>query len=65
LKGLIDANVDYVVLEQLGYSSTARYLYPAIQKHPECFTPVMHLENPDTYLLQFDRDKAQAAIGNP
>ena len=45
--------VKYVILEQLGYSSTYRYLYPAITAHPERFKPVWHLENPDTYLFEF------------
>ena len=34
IKELVKDNVDFVILEQLGYSSTARYLYPAIQKNP-------------------------------
>ena len=42
IKGLIDSNVEYVVLEQLGFSSTARYLYPAIQKNPDLFPIAMH-----------------------
>ncbi|MDR1161914.1 MAG: phospholipid carrier-dependent glycosyltransferase [Tannerellaceae bacterium] len=63
LKGLIDTKTDYVVLEQLGYSSTPRYLYPAIQSHPELFPIVMHLPNPDTYLLKFEREKAIAKLG--
>jgi hypothetical protein len=58
IRGLIQSKTDYVVLEQLGYSSTGRYLYPAIQKHPELFVQVMHLEAPDTYLFQFNRGKA-------
>ncbi len=58
IKGLIDSNVEYVVLEQLGFSSTARYLYPAIQKNPDLFPIAMHLKNPDTYLLKFDKEKA-------
>ncbi|MDR1202774.1 MAG: phospholipid carrier-dependent glycosyltransferase [Tannerellaceae bacterium] len=58
IKGLIDSKTDYVVFEQLGYSSTARYLYPAIQNNPELFPIVMHLPNPDTYLLKFEREKA-------
>jgi hypothetical protein len=62
LRGLIDGDVEYVVLEQLGYSSTSRYLYPAIQKHPDCFTAVMHLPDPDTYLLKFNKDKALEAV---
>ncbi|MDR0995219.1 MAG: hypothetical protein LBL81_02895 [Tannerella sp.] len=65
LKGLLDAKVQYVVLEQLGYSSTSRYLYPAIQKHPACFQVVMHLANPDTYLLKFDRGQAAKEINLP
>lgn len=58
IRGLVDSNVGYVVLEQLGFSSTARYLYPAIQKNPDLFPIVMHLKNPDTYLLKFDKGKA-------
>ncbi|MDR0412758.1 MAG: phospholipid carrier-dependent glycosyltransferase [Dysgonamonadaceae bacterium] len=58
IKDLIRSKADYVVLEQLGYSSTFLYLYPAVQNHPELFTPVMSLKNPDTYLLRFDREQA-------
>lgn len=61
---LIRNKVDYVVLEQLGYSSTFRYLYPAIEKHQELFAPVMHLPNPDTYLLKFDRETAAIKMNN-
>jgi hypothetical protein len=62
LRSLVLSKTDYVVLEQLGYSSTSRYLFPAIQKHPDLFELVMHLPNPDTYLLKFNIEKAQAAI---
>ncbi|MFR9165658.1 MAG: ArnT family glycosyltransferase [Dysgonomonas sp.] len=58
IQGLIDNKVDFVVLEQLGYSSTFRYLYPAIQKHQELFAPIYYLPNPDTYLLKFEREQA-------
>jgi len=58
IQGLIDSKVDYVVLEQLGYSSTPRYLYPAITKHEDLFAPAMYIPNPDTYLLKFDREAA-------
>jgi len=62
VKGLIDSNVDYVVLEQLGYSSTYRYLYPAIEKYPDLFVPTLYLPNPDTYLLRFEKEKASSLI---
>lgn len=63
IKGLIDSKADYVVLEQLGYSSTHRYLYPAIMKNQELFLPVFQLQNPDTYLLKFDREGAIQKFG--
>lgn len=56
---MVSKNADYVVLEQLGYSSTGLYLYPAIEKYMDLFHVVWHLPNPDTYLLQFDREGAR------
>ncbi|MFQ5750795.1 MAG: hypothetical protein ACE5HI_02260, partial [bacterium] len=53
IEGLKQNDVDYVVLEQLGFGSTYRYLYPAIKKNPGLFPVVFHLKNPDTYLLKF------------
>ena len=48
-------NVDYVIIEQLGFSSTAKYLVPAVQKNPDKFDMILHMQNPDTYLLKFKR----------
>lgn len=53
LADLEKRKVDYVVLEQLGYSSTYRYLLPAIQNNPDRFERALHLPDPDTYLLRF------------
>lgn len=58
LSGMIKQNVDYVILEQLGYSSTVRYLYPVIKKHGDLFKNISHFKKPDTYLFQFNRKKA-------
>ena len=46
-------NTNYVVFDQLGYSDTNRYLYPAIKRYPEKFKIIKHLKNPDTYLMKF------------
>lgn len=54
IESLQRKQTSYVVLEQLGYSSTGRYLYPAIQRYPEKFKTFLHLKDPDTYLLEFD-----------
>jgi hypothetical protein len=53
IKDLEKRNASYVVIEQLGYGSTARYLMPAIQKNLPRFQIVKQLKNPDTYLLKF------------
>ena len=46
-------STDYVVLEQLGFASTKRYLFPAIKRYPEKFKILKHLKNPDTYFMRF------------
>lgn len=53
IEDLKKRNVKYVVVEQLGYSSTNRYLVPAVNKNKFNFRSVLHLKNPDTYLLKF------------
>ena len=58
IKDLVNKKVDYVILEQLGYGSTFRYLLPAIQQYPNLFPIFWQLQNPDTYLLKFERQKA-------
>ena len=44
--------VDYVVVDQLGFSSTPRFLVPAIQQYPERFQIVWQQPNPDTFVLR-------------
>lgn len=46
-------NVDYVVVEQLGYSSTSKYLVPAIDRYPNKFKVIKELKHPNTYLMKF------------
>ena len=41
-----DNSVDYVILEQLGYHSTEKYLFPAVQKYEPYFPRVLHINNP-------------------
>ena len=56
---MVDKKVDYVILDNLGYSSTYLYLYPAIQTYPQFFPQaVMHYENTHQYMLRFDRERA-------
>jgi hypothetical protein len=62
IRDLLKKKVDFVVLEQLGYGSTGRYLYPAIIKNQELFPLAMHLTNPDTYLLYFEKEKAKQKL---
>lgn len=64
IKELVNNNVDLVVIDQLGYSSTARYLVPAINANGELFKNIQKLEKPDTYLLQFDRNRADEKLNS-
>lgn len=61
---LVKKNVDLVVVDALGYSSTYRYLIPAIQQYPQLFPrALMYYENTRTYLLTFDREGAITELG--
>ena len=65
VRDLIDKKVDYVVLEQLGYGSTVRYLYPAVRAYPEWFPVVYASPSPETYLLRFEREAARQKLMAP
>lgn len=55
----IDKKVDYLVLEKLGYSSVYLYMRPAVEKNMELFEVVFSQENPNTFLLKFNIEKAR------
>ena len=63
IRGLIASNVDYVVLDQMGYAATSKYLYPAIMKNQELFDVVAEFRKPQTYLIKFDRAAAAQKFG--
>jgi hypothetical protein len=52
LEDLKKKNVSYVVVENLGFGSTGRYLVPAIQKNESKFKIVQQL--PQAYLFKFN-----------
>jgi len=57
---LVENNVDYVVYDILGYSSTELYLYPAIEKHPDLFVTKISPKQGQfgNFLFYFDRKAA-------
>lgn len=54
---LRDRNVKFVIIDQLGFSSTPRYLVPALQKNKELFTVVYKTPKPENFVLQM-RDES-------
>lgn len=61
---LVSKNVDFVVLDALGYSSTYRYLFPAVQQYPQLFPKVLvHYPDTHTYLVSFDSQRAKRELG--
>ena len=57
IKDLRDKKVKYVVLEQLGYSSTLRYLFPVFRDQPYLFEIEKQIEKPNTYLVRLLEEK--------
>ena len=53
IEQLKDSKATHVILDQLGFSSTSRYLYPAIRKYPYKFKRIHKAENTDTFVLEF------------
>ena len=53
LDDLRQNRVDYVVVDRLGYSSTIRYLVPAVQAHVEMFSVIHTIKDPDTWLVKY------------
>lgn len=51
VRNMKEEQVTHVVVDKLGYSSTNRYLVPAVQKYPYKFKTVVKIG--DTHLLQF------------
>ncbi|MDP6040195.1 MAG: hypothetical protein QGG64_16715, partial [Candidatus Latescibacteria bacterium] len=45
--------ITIVVVDQIGYSQTGRFLIPAIQAHESRFELIHTVKNPDTYILKF------------
>lgn len=46
--------VDYVVIDQV-YGNTIKYLLPVVQQNRDRFEMVLHLKNPDTFLLKLKK----------
>jgi branched-subunit amino acid transport protein AzlD len=53
IENLAKTKAQYVVVDQLGFTSTSRYLVPAIQKKENLFEVIYATEEPQTYLLKF------------
>ncbi len=53
IKDLEKKGVDYVVMEQLGFTSTERYLLPAIKSNIKRFPEILKYKDPDTFLFKF------------
>jgi hypothetical protein len=52
----LDTNgVTHIIIDQLGYAQTGRYLVPAIQDNPEKFQVLNLSPKPETYVLQYNR----------
>lgn len=58
VRGFVKDKVDYVILDDFGFSTTTMYLKPAIEKYQSLFHVLVTKEKTATVLYSFDRDKA-------
>ncbi len=61
IRDMVKKKADYVILDQIGFSSTPRYLYPAIKNNPELFELVERTKL--SYLFKFKREEAAKKVG--
>lgn len=57
IRGIEESKADFVIVEQLGFGSTPRYLVPAINKFPDRFQVAFFLDRPPTYVLRFIKSR--------
>lgn len=64
IRKMISDNVDYVIIDALGFASTKLYLVPAILEYIDFFDVLIAKEETSTFLLLFKRaDAAQQLSG--
>ena len=54
LADLQQGRATHIVLDQLQFSSTSRYLIPTIERHRDQFSYVHHIPDPDTFILRVE-----------
>ena len=55
-----ERGITHVVIDQLGYAQTGRFLVPAIQDNPEKFQIIKQTIAPETYMLTYNSDLGYA-----
>ncbi len=59
IKDMVKSKVDYVILDALEYSTTYKFLIPAIKKHSTQFQEIYTVGKPAFFLLKFDKQLPQ------
>lgn len=55
VEDMVKSKVDYVILDALEYSTTSKFLIPAIKKHSSQFQEIYTVGKPAFFLLKFDK----------
>lgn len=58
LNNLLDENIDYLVLDNMGFKYTYEVLYPFIKHHQDMFQMVKYTRQPTTVLFRFNKELA-------
>lgn len=58
LNNMLDEDIDYLVLENMGFKYTYDVLYPFLQHHQDMFQMVKYTRQPTTVLFRFNKELA-------
>lgn len=62
LNDLLDDDVDFLLLENMGFRYTALVLYPFIKEHPQFFEALKYTVSPTNILFKFNKEAARKAL---
>lgn len=57
LQDLVDKQVDYIVLDDIGFAGTEKYLFPALRTYKDYIDEEFSTQNPKSFLLKLNKEK--------
>lgn len=62
VRDLLADNVDFIILENMGFRYTREVLYPCFKEHPAFFEPLTYTSTPVNVLFKFHKERARVWV---